>query len=225
MHRHEPPPRASLASGRSAPHRPGFLPSPPPPPPPVVWPAQRSPTQVPEIPASAPQRAVQARPAASHLKLYPNLNPRAAVPVDRAELFTLTPFFDQYRLTRGAHHEHHIPHARYIFVSQANGDVRMHPHYRHPVLAEGQAVRYAGEAEFRHGQLVWWSNASGNYRPDATYASQAGLPMECFYTHEQIRQGVHRRPRSGQDAEHASRASASPGASPGKTAPTPQRQV
>jgi hypothetical protein len=162
---------------------------------------------------------VQAIPAASHLKLYPNLNPRATVSVDRAEIFTLAPFFDQYRLTRGDHHEHHIPHARYIFVSQANGDVRMHPHYRHPVLAEGQAVRYAGEAEFRHGQLVWWSNASGNYRPDATYASQAGLPMERFYTHEQIRQGVHRRPRSAQDAEHTSR----PGTTPGKTLPTPQR--
>jgi len=224
MHRHEPPPRVSLPSGRPTPHRSGVLPSPAPPPPPVVWPAQRIATQIPGIPAAAPQRAVQALPASSHLRLYPNLNPRAAVSVDRAELFTLTPFFDQYRLTRGEHHEHHIPHAKYIFVSQANGNVRMHPHYRHPVLAEGQPVRYAGEAEFRHGQLVWWSNASGNYRPDATYASQAGLPMERFYTHEQIRQGVHRRPRSGQDAEPTSRASGSAGASPGNTS-TPQRKV
>jgi len=208
MQRHEPPPRVSLTSGKPAP-------------PPVVWPAQRIATQVPGSPAAAPQRAVQALPASSHLKLYPNLNPRAAVSVDRAELFTLTPFFDQYRLTRGEHHEHHIPHAKYIFVSQANGDVRMHPHYRHPVLAEGQPVRYAGEAEFRHGQLVWWSNASGNYRPDATSASQAGLPMERFYTHEQIRQGAHRRPRSDQDTERPSR----PSASPGHTTSAPQRKV
>jgi len=63
----------------------------------------------------------------------------------------------------------------------------MHPRYRHPVLADGRAVRYAGEAEFRHGQLAWWSNASGNYRPNASDAEQAGLPMDSFLTHEQVR--------------------------------------
>lgn len=191
MHGHEPPSVVSTAASRSASNRSGWS---PPPPPPLVWAAIRSPIQAPGLAGAVPQRVVQAMPAASHLKLYPNLNPRAVAPIDRAEIFTLTPFFEQYRLTRGDHHEHRIPHAKYIFVSQANGDVRLHPHYRHPALAEGQSVRYAGEAEFRHGQLLWWSNASGNYRPDATYASQAGLPMERFYTHEQIRQGVHRRP-------------------------------
>lgn len=198
MHSHEPPGKTSMTLGKSTPQRAGLSASPPSPPP-LVWVAQRPPVPAPGLSVSQSPRAVQALPAASHMKLYPNLNPRATVPVDRAEIFTLTPFFDQYRLTRGEHHEHYIPHARYIFVSQANGAVRMHPHYRHPALAEGQPVRYAGEAEFRHGQLLWWSNASGNYRPDATYASQAGLPMERFYTHEQLRQGVHRRPRPRQD--------------------------
>jgi hypothetical protein len=38
--------------------------------------------------------------------------------------------------------------------------------------------------------LEWWSNASGHYRPDANHAVQAGLPLERFYTHEQVRAGV-----------------------------------
>ena len=48
----------------------------------------------------------------------------------------------------------------------------------------------AAMLQFRHGQLEWWSNASGNYKPDPHHAMQAGLPLENFYTHEQVRSGV-----------------------------------
>jgi hypothetical protein len=124
-------------------------------------------------------------------KLYPNLNPAAAIPVDRDQVFHLDSFFDQYRLHRCAHHGHYVPNSRYIFVRLATGETLMHPTYRHPALAEGRAVHYAGEAFFDNGRLRWWSNGSGNYRPDPEHAEQAGLPMERFYTYDQIMKGAH----------------------------------
>lgn len=124
-------------------------------------------------------------------KLYPNLNPAAAIPVDRDQIFHLDSFFDQYRLHRGGHHGHYVPNSRYIFVRMATGETLMHPTYRHPALAEGRAVHYAGEAFFDNGRLRWWSNGSGNYRPDPEHAEQAGLPMDRFYTYDQIMKGAH----------------------------------
>jgi hypothetical protein len=136
-------------------------------------------------------------------RLYPNLNPAANIKVNRDEIATLQPFFGQYRLTRPDSRGQILPNARFVFVTNADGAIRMHQRYRHPVLAEGHAVRYAGEAQFRHGNLEWWSNASGNYRPDANHALQAGLPMENFYTHEQVRSGIQlikglKKPASGE---------------------------
>src|SRR5262249_25516481 len=123
-------------------------------------------------------------------RLYPNRNPAANIKVNRDEIATLQPFFGQYRLMKPHAHGQTLPNSRFVFITSAEGEIRMHPRYRHPVLANGEPVRYAGEAQFRHGQLEWWSNASGNYRPDAAHAVQAGLPMENFFTHEQVRSGV-----------------------------------
>ena len=124
-------------------------------------------------------------------KLYPNLNPAAAIPIDRDQILHLDSFFDQYRLHRAGQHGHSVPNSRYIFVRMATGETLMHPTYRHPALAEGRPVHYAGEAYFDNGRLKWWSNGSGNYRPDPDHAEQAGLPMERFYTYDQILKGVH----------------------------------
>jgi len=137
---------------------------------------------------------LQPKAVLSHPRYYHNQNPHAIMPVKREEIFKLHALFGQYRLQRREQHGHYVPNARYIFVSQTNGDVLMHPRYRHPTLAEGKPVLYAGEVEFKNGELSWWSNASGNYRPDPGHAEQAGLPMERFCTHEQIRAGVHKRP-------------------------------
>ena len=123
-------------------------------------------------------------------KLYPNLNPAAVIKVNRGEIATLQPFFGEYRMTQDGSRGQTLPNSRFVFVTNADGIIRMHPRYRHPVLAEGHAVRYAGEAQFRHGRLEWWSNASGNYKPDARHAMQAGLPMDNFFTHEQVRSGI-----------------------------------
>ncbi|HVZ21154.1 MAG TPA: hypothetical protein VG871_08845 [Vicinamibacterales bacterium] len=121
------------------------------------------------------------------VRFYPNLNPRAVVTVNRQEIGTLLPFFGQYRVHRPDARGQMPPNARFVFVTDMQGAILMHPRYRHPVLANGQPVRYAGEAQFRHGRLQWWSNGSGNYRPDARDAVQAGLPMSNFVTHEQVR--------------------------------------
>jgi hypothetical protein len=141
---------------------------------------------------------LQAKSVLNHPRFYANQNPHAVMPVNRDEIFKLHMFFGQYRLQRGDQHGHYIPNAKYIFVSQMNGDVVLHPRYRHPALAEGKSVLYAGEVEFKNGELMWWSNASGNYRPDADHAGQAGLPMGFFYTHELVRAGVHRQRQPGE---------------------------
>jgi len=130
--------------------------------------------------------------AFGQLKYYPNLNPSAAVPVDRDEIFRLRPFNSHYRLGRGKDHGQYVPNMKYIFVRTSDGETLLHPRHRHPAIAAGKPVLYAGEAYFNNGTLEWWSNGSGNYRPDAAHAEQAELPMERFYSFDQILKGEHR---------------------------------
>ena len=126
-------------------------------------------------------------------RIYPNLNPSAAVPVDRDQIFSLSTFADNYRMRRGKEHGQYVPNAKFTFVKMVSGETLMHQRFRHPVLAEGRPVLYAGEAHFNNGKLEWWSNGSGNYRPDADHAAQAGLPVDQFFTHDQILRGAHTR--------------------------------
>lgn len=133
-------------------------------------------------------------------KLYPNLNPAAAIPVDRDQVFHVREFFDQFRMTRGREHGQYVPNSKYIFVRSSGGDLMMHPQYRHPAIASGKPVLYAGEAYFNNGRLEWWSNGSGNYRPDSGHAEQAGLPIESFYTYEDILKGKHKSPHLRQNS-------------------------
>ena len=128
-------------------------------------------------------------------KTYPNLNPSAAIPVDRDQVLHLDPFFDRFRTHRDGHHGYLVPNLKYVFVRTTGGETLMHPTYRHPALAEGRPVAYAGEAAFNNGQLIWWSNGSGNYRPDAEHAKQAGLPMDRFFSFSEVIRGEHQRPR------------------------------
>jgi hypothetical protein len=125
-------------------------------------------------------------------KIYPNLNPAAAIPVDREQVFRLRSFADNYRLTRGSENGQYVPNARFVFVTMPQGETLLHPRYRHPALSEGKPVLYAGEASFNNGRLEWWSNGSGNYRPDAGHAVQAGLPLDQFYTYDDILKGAHK---------------------------------
>ena len=127
-------------------------------------------------------------------KFYPNLNPAAALKADPAEFMHLHSTFDQssYHIRRGSDHGLLVPNTKYIFVRTMDGEVIMHQRYRHPVLAQGRPVMYAGEAYFNNGKLDWWSNGSGNYRPDPDHAEQAQLPMERFYTYEQVLKGTHK---------------------------------
>ena len=128
-------------------------------------------------------------------KFYPNLNPSAAVPVDREQIFNLRSFANNYRMSRGKQHGHYVPNSRFVFVTMTDGEMLLHQRYRHPVLAQGKPVLYAGEAFFNNGRLEWWSNGSGNYRPDPDHAAQAGLPVEQFYPYDEILKGAHTRPK------------------------------
>ena len=126
-------------------------------------------------------------------KFYPNLNPAAAaLKVDPTEFMRLESSFDEshYRMKRGGDHGLLVPNTKFIFVRTMDGEVVMHQRYRHPVLAQGRPVLYAGEAYFNNGKLDWWSNGSGNYRPDPDHAEQARLPMERFFTYEQVLKGA-----------------------------------
>jgi hypothetical protein len=125
------------------------------------------------------------------LRVYPNLNPAAAIPVERDQIFHLNSFYDNYRLFRGKERSQYVPNSRYVFVRTTGGETLLHPRFRHPALAQGRPVLYAGEAQFDNGRLLWWSNGSGNYRPDAAHATQADLPMDQFFPYEDILKGVH----------------------------------
>lgn len=129
-------------------------------------------------------------------KFYPNLHPGAAVPVDRSNIFTLDNFAEQYRLHRIHSHSVNVPNMKYNFVRTREGQTLLHNRYRHPSLADGQQVLYAGEVFFNNGRLEWWSNGSGHYQPDADGAEQANLPMDCFYSYQQIIKGEHTRRRA-----------------------------
>lgn len=51
-------------------------------------------------------------------------------------------------------------------------------------LSGGRDVIYAGEIRFSNrnhrGNIVWWNNQSGHFRPGPEFAQQAGLPMDLF---------------------------------------------
>jgi hypothetical protein len=142
----------------------------------------------------------QAQPFASRvvqaMKIYPNLHPGAVEPVDPGNVFRLNSFANQYRLHRVNSHSVNVPNQQYNFVRTREGEMLMHPRYRHPSIAEGKQVLYAGEIFFNNGQLEWWSNGSGHYQPYAEDAGQANLPMDHFYSYQQVIKGEHKRKRS-----------------------------
>jgi hypothetical protein len=127
------------------------------------------------------------------LKIYPNLHPGAVEPVDPGNVFRLHNFANQYRLHKVNSHSVNVPNQQYNFVRTREGEMLLHPRYRHPSIAEGKQVLYAGEIYFNNGQLEWWSNGSGHYQPYAEDAVQANLPMDQFYSYQQVIKGEHKR--------------------------------
>jgi hypothetical protein len=119
-------------------------------------------------------------------RLYYNLRPLAQPDMQHEEIYTLQQWFGFYGLRGRGGRGHYVPNARYLFVRTRDGETRMHPRLRHPVLAQGEAVMYAGEAYFESGALRWWSNGSGHYRPDPEHAPQAGLPLNLFRTWDDV---------------------------------------
>jgi hypothetical protein len=148
-------------------------------------------------PSPPPQTAKSVQLKASRVvqavKYFPNLHPGATEPVNPSSLFRLNSFAGQYRLHRVNSHGVNVPNQQYNFVRTREGDTLLHNRYRHPSIAEGKQVLYAGEIFFKNGQLEWWSNGSGHYQPAADDAGQANLPMENFYSYQQIIKGEHTR--------------------------------
>ena len=126
-------------------------------------------------------------------KYFPNLHPGAVESVSPSSVFRLNSFADQYRLHRVNSHSVNVPNQQYNFVRTSEGEMLLHNRYRHPSIAEGKHVLYAGEVFFNNGRLEWWSNGSGHYQPGADDAEQAKLPMDRFYSYQQIIKGEHTR--------------------------------
>jgi hypothetical protein len=127
------------------------------------------------------------------VKFYPNLHPGAVEPIDPSNVFKLDSFANQYRLRKVNSHGVNVPNQQYNFVRTSDGEMLLHSRYRHPSIAEGKQVLYAGEIFFNNGQLQWWSNGSGHYQPYAEDAEQASLPMDQFFSYQQIIKGEHTR--------------------------------
>jgi hypothetical protein len=148
--------------------------------------------------ASAPRRVVQrfSSRVVQATRFYPNLHPGAVESVDPSNIFRLNSFADQYRLHKVHSHGVNVPNQQYNFVRTGEGEMLLHSRYRHPSIAEGKQVLYAGEIFFNNGKLQWWSNGSGHYQPDLDSAEQANLPMDSFFSYQQIIKGEHTRKRS-----------------------------
>jgi hypothetical protein len=142
----------------------------------------------PRVPAPAVKS-----PVVQAMKFFPNLHPGAVESVSPGSVFRLNNFADQYRLHRQGTHGVNVPNQQYNFVRTREGEMLLHNRYRHPSIAEGKQVLYAGEVFFNNGRLEWWSNGSGHYQPGAEDAEQARLPMDRFYSYQQIIKGEHRR--------------------------------
>ena len=138
------------------------------------------------------------------VKFFPNLHPGATLPVDQNSMYKLGSFADRYRIERLNSHVVHVPNLQYNFVRNRGGELLLHSRHNHPSLATGRDVLYAGEMYFDNGHLNWWSNGSGHYQPESEFAEQAALPMDKFYSYQQIIKGEHLRknsnPDSGSDA-------------------------
>ena len=152
----------------------------------------------PSAPPKAAQSSIQLRPSrvVQAIKIYPNLHPGAVEPVNRDNIFRLNSFSNQYRLHQVNSHGVNVPNQQYNFVRTREGEMLLHARYRHPSIAQGKQVLYAGEIFFNNGQLEWWSNGSGHYQPDAEDAKQANLPLDQFFSYQQIIKGEHKRKRS-----------------------------
>jgi hypothetical protein len=149
-------------------------------------------------PTAAKRSARQTSPApvVQATKLYPNLHPGAVERVEQDSVFKLSSFADQYRLRKTQSHGVYVPNQLYNFVRTSEGQTLLHNRYRHPSIAEGRQVLYAGEAYFNNGKLEWWSNGSGHYQPDSEDAQQAALPMDQFYSYQQVIKGEHKRKKA-----------------------------
>lgn len=86
------------------------------------------------------------------------------------------------------HETARIPSGLYTYVCTKSGFIRLEPllygETKHLVLSEyAEKVRYAGWISFKKdggGEMEFWNNDSGGYKPSPHQCHQAGLPLDLF---------------------------------------------
>lgn len=68
----------------------------------------------------------------------------------------------------------------FVVLCDAEGDGLILGKHGHEHLAKDRAVEFAGEATFKAGELLFWTNNSGHYLPHPMLSTRAGLPWDKF---------------------------------------------
>ncbi len=115
--------------------------------------------------------------------LLHNVGP--TVPAYSGRIYELRQVDGRWKLMSDSAKSQYTPAGTYTYVADELGTLWVSAKVEHIVLSGGRPVRYAGLARFSRsraarGELVFWDNASGHYKPPADLARQAGLPMSRF---------------------------------------------
>ncbi|MEH2458355.1 hypothetical protein [Nostoc sp.] len=125
----------------------------------------------------------------SRTEYFPNLYPEDTPNyIRRNELF-----FDGNKWRyKTPHKKVFTPNGEYNFVVQGGQIYIARQKFglgSHIDIARGNNVDFAGQIRFGHnkknkGQIKYWNNASGHYKPSANLAGNAVLPLNLFIPYE-----------------------------------------
>lgn len=124
------------------------------------------------------------------LREFPNLRPQD--PFDTVPRFKLEARDGKW-VTVSSSGRTRSASGSYLYVQQEGTVFVIHKSSRylsgHADVARGMPVEYAGHVHFKgrykRGELKYWNNDSGHYRPDAEFRHQAELPQEKFQRYDE----------------------------------------
>lgn len=100
--------------------------------------------------------------------------------------FVVSQVDGKYFMQKSEGSEPKLADGHYIFVTSLDGTIRLGNsaeggNNAHATLSGNSLyVRYAGEVEFKNGELQWFTNQSGTYLPEADLHAQSGFDKDKF---------------------------------------------